>query len=97
MIFQFILAFIIYFAIVMGAYYVTEVKQLPRWLQFPPFHCRKCLTFWSNLVAGFVIGLSFNLFITMITVFVMAVLTAIAMHIDQKNKTINLSDYEMDK
>ena len=89
---QFAIAFIIYFAIVMGAYYATEVKELPKWLQFPPFHCRKCLTFWSNCVAGLTIGLAFNLYITMATVVVMAILTAIAMHVDQKNKTIKIID-----
>ena len=92
MIYEFIVAFIIYFSIVMGAYYVTEVKRLPRWLQFPPFDCRKCLTFWSNFIAGLVIGISFNLFITMTTVLVMGVLTAISMHIDEKNKTIKIQD-----
>lgn len=90
MIYEFIIAFAMYFAIVYGAYYVTEVKRLPEWLQFPPFDCRKCLTFWSNSVAGLVVGLSFSLWITMITVLVMASLTAIAMHIDQKSKTIKI-------
>lgn len=93
---QFAIAFIIYFAIVMGAYYATEVKELPKWLQFPPFHCRKCLTFWSNLAAGLTIGLAFNLYVTMATVAVMAVLTAIAMHVDQKRKTIKIEDDDDD-
>lgn len=91
MLFEFVIAFIMYFVIVYGAYYVTEVKRLPEWLQFPPFECRKCLTFWSNFIAGLVVGLSFSLYITMITVFVMAILTAISMHIDQKRKTISIN------
>lgn len=90
MLFEFIIAFTLYFVIVYGAYYATEVYRLPQWLQFPPFDCRKCLTFWSNFIAGLVIGLSFNLYITMITVLVMATLTAISMHIDQKQKTVHL-------
>ena len=91
MLFEFVIAFIMYFVIVYGAYYATEVKRLPEWLQFPPFECRKCLTFWSNFIAGLVVGLSFSLYITMITVFVMAILTAISMHIDQKRKTISIN------
>ncbi len=91
MLFEFVIAFIMYFVIVYGAYYATEVKRLPEWLQFPPFECRKCLTFWSNFIAGLVVGLSFSLYITMITVFVMAILTAISMHIDQRNKTISIN------
>lgn len=90
MIYEFIIAFFIYFVIVWSAYYVTEVYRLPQWLQFPPFDCRKCLTFWSNFTAGLVIGLSFSLWVTMITVLVMAILTAISMHVDQKNKTIKI-------
>lgn len=91
MLFEFVIAFIMYFVIVYGAYFVTEVKRLPEWLQFPPFECKKCLTFWSNFIAGLVVGLSFSLYITMITVFVMAILTAISMHIDQKRKTISIN------
>lgn len=94
MLFEFVIAFIMYFVIVYGAYYATEVKRLPEWLQFPPFECRKCLTFWSNFIAGLVVGLSFNLYITMITVFVMAILTAISMHIDQKRKTISINNLD---
>lgn len=92
MLFEFVIAFIMYFVIVYGAYYATEVKRLPEWLQFPPFDCKKCLTFWSNFIAGLVVGLSFNLYITMITVMVMAILTAISMHIDQKRKTISINN-----
>lgn len=92
MLFEFVIAFIMYFVIVYGAYYATEVKRLPEWLQFPPFECRKCLTFWSNFIAGLVVGLSFSLYITMITVMVMAILTAISMHIDQKRKTISINN-----
>ena len=91
MLFEFVIAFIMYFVIVYGAYFVTEVKRLPEWLQFPPFECKKCLTFWSNFIAGLVVGLSFSLYITMITVMVMAILTAISMHIDQKRKTISIN------
>lgn len=94
MLFEFVIAFIMYFVIVYGAYYATEVKRLPEWLQFPPFECRKCLTFWSNFIAGLVVGLSFSLYITMITVFVMAILTAISMHIDQKRKTISINNLD---
>lgn len=90
MVFEFIFAFIIYIAVVMAAYYATEVYQLPKWLRFPPFNCRKCLTFWSNLVVFISIGLSFGLYWFMGTGIVLAILTAIAMHVEQKNKTIKI-------
>lgn len=88
MIYQFIITFIIYFINLFSAYYVTEVKRLPSFLQFPPFHCRKCLTFWSGITIFTVIGVSFNLYILLITGVIFQILTAISMHIDQKNKTI---------
>lgn len=87
---EIIFAFIIYFIIVFVAYYLTEVKRLPGWLQFPPFHCRKCLTFWSNMFAFITIGLSFKLYWFMGVGILLGILTAIAMHYEQKNKTIKI-------
>ena len=87
---EFILVFFIYLLLIPAVYYVTEVKRLPNWLQFPPFHCRKCLTFWSLMFAYLIIGLSFNLYILLITGIILAILTAISMHIEEKNKTIKV-------
>ena len=90
MIFEFIFAFIMYVAVVMAAYYATEVYVLPKWLRFPPFHCRKCLTFWSNISAALIIGLSFELYWFMGLLVILGILTAIAMTVEQKNKTIKV-------
>lgn len=90
MLVEFILAIFIYIAVVMAAYYATEVYVLPKWLRFPPFHCRKCLTFWSNISAALIIGLSFGLYWYMGLLIILGILTAIAMHIDQKQKTIKI-------
>lgn len=92
--FEFITIFIAYLLVVYTAYYVTEVKRLPSWLQFPPFHCRKCLTFWSMMAVSLVIGLSFDLPVYMATGIFLAVLTALSMHIDEKNKIININDID---
>ena len=88
--FEFIAIFITYLLVVYTAYYVTEVKRLPSWLQFPPFHCRKCLTFWSMMAVSLVIGLSFDLLVYMATGILLAILTAISMQIDEKKKIIHL-------
>jgi uncharacterized membrane protein len=82
--------FIIYLIVVPVVYYWTEVRRLPEWLQFPPFHCRKCLTFWTLIGISLVIGLSFNWEYFMISGIILAIMTAIAMHVDQKNKTIKV-------
>lgn len=79
-----------YFAVIPIVFYFTEVRQLPEWLRFPPFNCRKCLTFWTLIGISLVIGLSFELYWFMGTGIVLAILTAIAMTVEQKNKTIKL-------
>ena len=91
---EFIGAFIAYLLVVYTAYYVTEVKLLPRWLRFPPFHCRKCLTFWTMMAVSLVIGLSFDLPVYMATGILLAILTAISMQIEQKNNTISINDID---
>lgn len=92
--FQFILVFIIYFIIIPLAYYVTEVKQLPVWLQWKPWTCRLCLSFWSLLFSYVILGLSFGMMYFMITGIILSIFTAIAMHIDQKEKTVKIEDFD---
>ena len=69
---------------------ITEVWGLPEWLQFRPWNCNLCLTFWSLLAAYLSIGLIFQAYITLIGGIVLAILNAIAMWIDQRNKTIKI-------
>lgn len=87
---QILCMLLVYFAVIPIVYYFTEVRQLPEWLRFPPFNCRKCLTFWTLIGISLVIGLSFELYWFMGTGIVLAILTAIAMTVEQKNKTIKL-------
>ena len=72
------------------AWKVTEVWGLPEWLQYKPWNCKLCLTFWSLLVTYLSIGLIFNLYITLIGGIALAIMNALAMWIDQKNKTIKI-------
>lgn len=90
MIFEFILVFIIYLLVVPTVYYLTEIKGMPKWLNFKPFICRLCMTFWSLLFAYVIIGLSFGLYWLMGTGIVLTILNVIAMHIDQRNKTVKI-------
>ena len=94
MIYEFIIAFLLYFAGLYGAYYATEKMKMPEWLQFPPFYCRKCLTFWSLTISSLVLGLSFHLYVMMATVITLAALTAISMYVDQLNKTVHIDEKE---
>lgn len=72
------------------AWKVTEVWGLPEWLQYKPWNCKICLTFWSLLATYISIGLIFNLYITLIGGIALAIMNALAMLIDQKNKTVKI-------
>lgn len=72
------------------AWKVTEVWGLPEWLQYKPWNCKLCLTFWSLLATYLSIGLIFNLPITLYGGIALAILNALAMWIDQKNKTVKI-------
>ena len=72
------------------AWKVTEVWGLPEWLQQKPWNCKICLTFWSLLATYLSIGLIFNLYITLIGGIALAIMNALAMWIDQKNKTVKI-------
>ena len=87
---QVILIFAMFILIRWFAWKVTEVWGLPEWLQYKPWNCKICLTFWSLLATYLSIGLIFNLYITLIGGIALAIMNALAMWIDQKNKTIRI-------
>ena len=91
---QFVLMFLIYLISMPAIYYFTDVRRPPRWLDFKPFSCRKCLTFWTLLGISLVIGLSFDWIYFMFEGIILAVATTYALYLDQKNKTIKISDFE---
>ena len=72
------------------AWKVTEVWGLPEWLQYKPWNCKICFTFWSLLFSYLAVGLIFNLPITLYGGIALAIMNALAMWIDQKNKTIKI-------
>ncbi len=88
--FEIIMMFVVFFAINYAAYYVTEVKGLPRWLQYKPWECRLCLTFWTLLATYLTILLSFQCLYIGIGGIILASMNALAMWIDQRNKTIKI-------
>lgn len=87
---QVILIFAMFILIRWFAWKVTEVWGLPEWLQYKPWNCKICLTFWSLLATYLSIGLIFNLYITLIGGIALAIMNALAMWIDQKNKTVKI-------
>ena len=88
--FNFILTFAIFFIVNYGAYWITEVKGLPRWLQYKPWECRLCLTFWTLTFIYSAIWISFACLTIGLLGIILAIMNALAMWINQKNKTIKL-------
>ena len=93
-----ILQIILIFTIFIIDRYVVDKwvnqKNYPKWLDYSPFNCQMCCTFWSLLAIYLTVGLVFQWWWTMIGGMILAILNAIAMKIDQKNKTIKVEDYD---
>ena len=69
-------------------------KNYPKWLDYAPLNCNVCCTFWSLMIIYLVIGLIFNWLWTMIGGMILAILNAIAMWVNQKNRTVSITDFE---
>lgn len=87
---QILAIFAVFFAVSYAAYWITEVKGLPRWLDYKPWNCKLCLTFWLLIASYLTVWLSFSCLYTTIGGLILAVLNAAAMWIDQKNKTVKI-------
>lgn len=92
---QLIAMLVIFLATKYLTYSITEVWGLPKWLQYRPFSCNTCLTFWS-LVAIYTTLLIIGYTWLGISGLILAVLNAIAMYIDQRNKTVDVNNYHID-
>ena len=87
---QFVLMMLAFFVVKYCAYVATEEIGMPRWLNFKPFNCNKCLSTWTLAGVYTVLGLSFDWYYLMIGGIILAILNGIAMEIDQRNKTIKI-------
>lgn len=90
LLFQFILTGIIFFAVGYFSWWFTEKDNVPEFLEYKPFQCRLCLTFWLLVGIYLALGISFELWVVLIVGVILAALNAIAMHYEQKNKTIKI-------
>lgn len=91
---EIITIFFIFFVVSHEAYYFIEVKGMPSWLNYRPFSCRLCFTFWTLITIYTTFLLSFQCLYLGIGGIILAILNAIAMKIDQKNRTVKIEDMD---
>lgn len=75
---------------------ITEVWGLPRWLNYKPFNCNLCLTFWTLVVIYttlWIVGYNW----LGISGLIMAALNALAMYINQRKNTESINNYHVDE
>jgi hypothetical protein len=89
-IFEIGLVFVIFFIVNYVCYWLTEVRGMPEWLDYKPWVCRLCLTFWSLVFIYSAIWLSFACLYIGIIGDLLASMNALAMWIDQRNRTIKV-------
>lgn len=87
---QFIAVFIIFLVVSYFTWWFTEKDNVPEFLEYKPFQCRLCLTFWLLVGIYIAIGISFKLWVVLITGVILAIMNAIAMWVNQKEKTIKI-------
>lgn len=95
--FQFILVLAIFLVVSYAAWYMTEKDKVPEYLNYKPFSCRICATTWSLAAVYIALGISFKWWVLLIVGLIVTALNAIALVVNQKNKTINIEDYDDDK
>jgi small-conductance mechanosensitive channel len=93
---QILALFVIAVAVISFAYWWTEGRgeYKPDWLNYKPFNCKICLTFWTLIVIYVTIGLTLNLNLFLWGGIIFAAANALAMKIDEKNKTISIDEYD---
>lgn len=87
---QFVAVFIIFMASNYFTWWFTEKDHVPEFLQYKPFSCRLCLTFWLLVGIYIALGICFKLWIVLIAGIILAILNALAMWVNQKNKTVKI-------
>lgn len=89
--------FTVFFIVRYLAHKITDEWGLPQWLDYKPFNCELCLTFWSLITIYTTIWLSFSCLYVGIGGIILASMNALAMWIDQKQRTVRIEDLKGDE
>ena len=90
---QLLAMLIIFLATKYLTYFITEVKGVPKWLDYKPFNCSLCSCFWT-LIAIYTTLLIIGYNWAGIGGIILAILNALAMWINQKKKTEKIEDFD---
>lgn len=87
---EYITAFVAFFAILLFAWLVVEKWQLiPSWLDYKPFSCKKCLSFWAGIATSVAFCL-IGWWIAGITLILLSTLNSVAVILDERNNGFKL-------
>ena len=86
----------IFLAVSWFSWWLTEARDefTPKCLNYPPFSCRTCLTFWLLLTCYIAAAFALSSWLIGISGTILAILNAIAMKVYQKNNTVSLNENE---
>lgn len=87
---QFLLGLVVFGILNYGTYWFTEKADIPMWLNYKPWICRKCCFFWTGLFTYTSIGIitNFQYLIFTILGIALVILNTLALYVDDKNKFI---------
>lgn len=88
LILQLCIAILVFLTVNWVGYMLTDRwENRPEWLDYRPWNCRLCLTFWLNMAAA-LFFLIMGVVWTAAGIAVLGVMNAAAMWLNQKNRTI---------
>ena len=97
MILEIFITFIVFFVVKSLVFYLTDVKGLPEFLNYKPYCCFKCLSFWSLLTIYptlFYIS-NYEWWYLLIVGISITGLDTTAKHIDENNNFVSIKEIEI--
>ena len=82
---------IIFFLTKALIFYFTDINGLPPFLQYQPYSCYKCMSFWTLTFIFATIAICFKEYLFLLGN-TLTILDTIALHIYQKNNTIKIDE-----
>lgn len=87
-----ILVLVLWFLIIREAHWFTNNFKIPEYLDWKPLSCFKCHSTWLGIGVYTTLMLQTHWYIPCTIGIILSILTGIAIHVDEKNKTINNYD-----